>query len=129
MIVDPNDLINPSKLENLVRPALQQMTEWIMADFDYAYQYIADTQPEQGRYNKDYARVCIMRHCLNEGYYMSGYYQKAIDMYSELKGRYSLFKKGDNPYIEQDVYKRQPYYHWKDVESYYREKLDKYQHI
>ena len=22
-----------------------------------------------------------------------------------------------------------PYYHWKDVESYYREKLDKYQHI
>ena len=101
LIVDPNDLINPSKLENLVRPTLQQMTEWIMADFDYAYQYIADTQPEQGRYNKDYARVCIMRHCLNEGYYMSGYYQKAIDMYNELKGRYSLFKKGDNPYIEQ----------------------------
>ena len=32
---------------------------------------------------------------------MSGYYQKAIDMYNELKGRYSLFKKGDNPYIEQ----------------------------
>ena len=101
LIVDPDDLINPSKLENLVRPTLQQMTEWIMADFDYAYQYIADTQPEQGRYNKDYARVCIMRHCLNEGYYMSGYYQKAIDMYNELKGRYSLFKKGDNPYIEQ----------------------------
>ena len=101
LIVDPNDLINPSKLENLVRPTLQQMTEWIMADFEYAYQYIADTQPEQGRYNKDYARVCIMRHCLNEGYYMSGYYQKAIDMYNELKGRYSLFKKGDNPYIEQ----------------------------
>ena len=100
LIVDPDDLINPSKLENLVRPTLQQMTEWIMADFDYAYQYIADTQPEQGRYNKDYARVCIMRHCLNEGYYMSGYYQKAIDMYNELKGRYSLFKKGDNPYIE-----------------------------
>ncbi len=22
-----------------------------------------------------------------------------------------------------------PHYHWKDVESYYREKLDKYQHI
>ena len=101
LIVDPDDLINPSKLENLVRPTLQQMTEWIMADFEYAYQYIADTQPEQGRYNKDYARVCIMRHCLNEGYYMSGYYQKAIDMYNELKGRYSLFKKGDNPYIEQ----------------------------
>ena len=55
-----------------------------MADFDYAYQYIADTQPEQGRYNKDYARVCIMRHCLNEGYYMSGYYQKAIDMYTKV---------------------------------------------
>ena len=27
LIVDPNDLINPSKLENLVRPTLQQMTE------------------------------------------------------------------------------------------------------
>ena len=40
LIVDPNDLINPSKLENLVRPTLQQMTEWIMADFDYAYQYM-----------------------------------------------------------------------------------------
>ena len=27
-----------------------------------------------------------MRHCLNEGYYMPGYYQKAIDMYSEPAG-------------------------------------------
>ena len=101
LIVDPDDLINPSKLENLVRPTLQQMTEWIMADFDYAYQYIADTQPEQGRYNKDYARVCIMRHCLNEGYYMSGYYQKAIDMYNELNtGKYDLFKTGSTPYVD-----------------------------
>lgn len=101
LIVDPNDLINPSKLENLVRPTLQQMTEWIMADFEYAYQYIADTQPEQGRYNKDYARVCIMRHCLNEGYYMSGYYQRAMDMYNELNtGKYDLFRTGSTPYVD-----------------------------
>ena len=101
LIVDPDDLINPSKLENLVRPTLQQMTEWIMADFDYAYQYIADTQPEQGRYNKDYARFCLMKHCLNEGEHMEGYYQRAMDMYNELNtGKYDLFRTGSTPYVD-----------------------------
>lgn len=100
VIVNPEDVTDREKLENLERPALQQMTEWIAADFDYAYQYIADSQSELGRYNKDYARVCIMRHCLNEGSYMPGYYQKAIDMYQELKGRYGLFTTGSNPYAD-----------------------------
>src|SRR5690606_27160567 len=58
------------------------------------------THTEQGRYNKDYARVCIMRHSLNEGYHVPGYYQKAIDMYNELKGKYSLFLKGENAYAD-----------------------------
>ena len=100
LIVNPEDVTNQEKLENLERPTLQQMTEWIMADFDYAYQNIADIQTDRGRYNKDYARVCIMRHCLNEGSYMPDYYQKAIDMYSELKGKYGLFLSGTNPYAD-----------------------------
>ena len=100
LIVDPADVTNKEALENLVRPTLTQMVQWIMDDFQYAYEYIPSVQAEQGRYNKDYARVCIMRHCLNEGYHMEGYYQKAIDMYQELKGKYRLFTKGENPYAD-----------------------------
>lgn len=100
LIVNPDDVSVEEKLKEVERPTLQQMTEWITADFDYAYNNIPEKQEEKGRYNRDYARVCIMRHCLNEGSYMSGYYQKAIDMYNELKGKYSLFNQGDNPYAE-----------------------------
>jgi hypothetical protein len=100
VILNPDDVFNEEALANMERPTLQQMTEWITADFDYAYNNIPETQVEKGRYNKDYTRVCLMRHCLNEGSYMPGYYQKAIDMYNELKGKYSLFKQGSNPYVE-----------------------------
>ena len=31
---------------------------------------------------------------------MDGYYQKALDMYEALKGKYSLFKSGSNPYTD-----------------------------
>jgi hypothetical protein len=100
LIMNPEDVSVEEKLKNVERPSLQQMTEWITADLEYACNHIPEKQAEQGRYNRDYARVYMMRHCLNEGSYMSGYYQKVIDMYDELKGKYSLFKSGANPYAE-----------------------------
>jgi hypothetical protein len=101
-ILDPADVTSEEKLGNLERPTLDQVTTWIMDDFDYAYEHIADTQKDLGRYNKDYARVCIMRHCLNEGYHVSGYYAKALKMYDELKAenKYSLYTAGNNPYVD-----------------------------
>ena len=40
-------------------------------------------------YTRDYARFCLMKHCLNEGEHMEGYYQRAMDMYNELNtGKY-----------------------------------------
>lgn len=100
LIWNPDDVSVEEKLKEVERPTLDQMAQWIYDDFDYALQNIPETQAERGRYNRDYARVCMMRHCLNEGYHISGYYQKAIDMYDELKGKYSLFTKGANPYVE-----------------------------
>ena len=42
-----------------------------------------------------------MKHCLNEGEHMEGYYQRAIDMYNELNtGKYDLFKTGSTPYVD-----------------------------
>lgn len=100
LIWNPEDVSIEEKLKEVERPTLDDMVQKIYEDFDYALQNIPETQIEKGRYNRDYARVCMMRHCLNEGYHVNGYYQKAIDMYNELKGKYSLFKSGDNPYVE-----------------------------
>jgi hypothetical protein len=101
VILNPEDVFNDEKLEDMERPTLQQMTEWITTDFEYAIENIAAVSPERGRYNKDYARVCLMRHCLNEGHYMNGYYQKAIDQYTALKTQgYRLFTQGANPYVD-----------------------------
>lgn len=101
LIVNPEDVENPDALNNAVRPSLDDITEWIYADFDYASRHAPEVQPEKGRFSRDFARVCLMRHCLNEGYHKDGYYQKAIDMYKELNtGKYSLFRKGENPYKE-----------------------------
>ncbi|MDR0429638.1 MAG: RagB/SusD family nutrient uptake outer membrane protein [Tannerellaceae bacterium] len=101
VVLDPADVLNEERLQDMERPALQQMTEWITDDFEYAVENIANFYPEKGRYNKDYARVCLMRHCLNEGGYMPDYYQRAIDLYNELKDSgYSLFTQGANPYVD-----------------------------
>lgn len=101
LIVNTDDLENPDTLNNAVRPSLDDITEWIYDDFDFAAKYAPEIQPEKGRFTRDFARVMLMRHCLNEGYHMNGYYQKALDMYDELNtGRYSLFMQGDNPYKE-----------------------------
>lgn len=103
VILDP-ELVGDIEAENrLIRPTLKEMTEWITADFEFAVANIPDKQSELGRYNKDYARVCLMRHYLNEGSYMPGYYDKAINLYHELNatGKYGLFTSGENPYADQ----------------------------
>lgn len=101
MIVKYEDLTNPEALNNPVRPSLEDISAWIYDDFSFAAQYMPEVQPEKSRFTRDFARVMLMRHCLNEGYHMEGYYQKALDMYNELNtGKYRLFTTGENPYKE-----------------------------
>ena len=98
VIVDPDLVGNIEAEKNMARPSLEQMVEWIYDDFDYARQYMPNTAP-LGRYTADYARFFLMKHCLNEGFY-----DKAIEMYQELKSsekNYGLFTEGANPYVEQ----------------------------
>ena len=101
-IVDKDDINNENALKNLVRPSLDDMTTWIYNDFQYAMENLPDAVKEHGRYTSDYAKFCMMKHCLNEGAHMKGYYEKAMQMYRELSkdNRYSLFTKGDNPYVD-----------------------------
>lgn len=101
-IVDEKDIINEQVLTNLVRPSLDDMTTWIYNDFQFAIDNLPDMVKERGRYTSDYARFCMMKHCLNEGDHMEGYYGKAMQMYRELSrdNRYTLFTKGDSPYID-----------------------------
>ncbi|MDR3269314.1 MAG: RagB/SusD family nutrient uptake outer membrane protein, partial [Tannerella sp.] len=70
VIIDPALVGNVEAEQNLVRPTLEQMAQWIYDDFDYAQQNMSNTAPN-GRYTADYAKVCLMRHCLNEGSYMA----------------------------------------------------------
>jgi len=102
VIIDPSLVGNDEAEQNMERPTLQQMTEWITADFEYAVENMSNSQPH-GRYTADFARYCLMRHCLNEGSYMNGYYDKVIQMYDELKNSgYSLFTEGgSDAYAEQ----------------------------
>lgn len=101
LITNPADVSNTEKLTNAVRPSLDEISRWIYDDFDFAVKNVAEVQTERGRYTADYARVCLMRHCLNEGYHMDGWYKKATELFTELdNGRYSLFMQGTNPYAE-----------------------------
>jgi len=96
VIVDPELVGNIEAEENLVRPTLEEITKLITADFEYAVANMPNNQPN-GRYTADYARFCLMRHCLNEGSYMNGYYDKAIEMYNQLKASdkgYDLYREG-----------------------------------
>ena len=101
-IVDKDDINNENALKNLVRPSLDDMTTWIYNDFQYAMENLPDAVKEHGRYTSDYAKFCMMKHCLNEGAHMKGYYEKAMQMYRELSkdNRYSLFTKRDNSYVD-----------------------------
>ncbi len=101
LIVNPEDVENSEALNNAERPSLDDISQWIYDDFDFAAQYAPETQSDRGRFTRDLARVYLMRHCLNEGSHMSGWYEKAVSLYRELNtGKYSLFKSGTNPYKE-----------------------------
>ncbi|MBN2806790.1 MAG: RagB/SusD family nutrient uptake outer membrane protein [Prolixibacteraceae bacterium] len=102
VIIDPELVGNIEAEQNMVRPSLEQMTEWITADFEFAVANMPNSQPN-GRYTADYARFCLMRHSLNEGSHMDGYYAKAIEMYNQLSASgYTLFRDGgDDAYANQ----------------------------
>ena len=101
VILDPEKVIDPEALSNTVRPSLDEMTQWITDDLEFAAKNAPEVAPDLGRYTRDYARFCLMKHCLNEGEHMEGYYQRAIDMYNELNtGKYDLFKTGSTPYVD-----------------------------
>ena len=101
VIVDPAKVSNQDEEAYLERPSLDVMTQYITDDLLFATQHAPETQSEKGRFTADFARFCLMRHYLNEGSHMDGYYQKAYDMYSQFHGSYSLFDKGENPYADQ----------------------------
>ncbi len=101
LIVNPEDVTNQEALNNAVRPSLDEITQWIYDDFNFAASNMPETQAEKGRFTRDFAKVCLMRHCLNEGYHTEGYYKKAMDLFDELNtGKYRLFTTGENPYKE-----------------------------
>lgn len=101
VIVDASLIGDNDSESKLVRPTLDEMTQYITEDFEFAVSNMVETQAQKGRYTADYARFCLMRHYLNEGYHVNGYYQKAYDLFSQFKGGYSLFTSGSNPYAEQ----------------------------
>lgn len=104
LILDPEKTADNEALFDFARPTLDEMSKWITDDFECAILYVPekDNVSEKGRYTKDFARFNLMRHCLNEGYHMDGYYQRAIELYNEMNGKYSLFRGGvSNSYWEQ----------------------------
>ena len=101
VLVDPEKINDQEALNNAVRPSLDDYSDWVYEDFDFAAKYAPEIQADRGRFTRDLARVYLMRHCLNEGYHKEGYYQRALDMYNELNtGKYKLFTQGENPYKE-----------------------------
>ena len=102
VIIDPTLVSDENAEENMVRPTLEQMAGWIKDDFEFAAANMSNTAPK-GRYTSDYAKFCLMRHCLNEGSYMTGYYDRAIELFGELSNSgYSLFTKdGADAYANQ----------------------------
>lgn len=91
VILDPAKVTDSEALSNLVRPTLDEMTQYITTDLEFAVSNMKSVQAEKGRYTADYARFMLMKHYLNEGGHVTGYYQKAIDMKSSFTGTYSLF--------------------------------------
>lgn len=100
VIIDPALVDDEEALKNWARPTLDQMCKYIEDDFTFAVENIPEKQPQSGRYNRDYARFWLMRHCLNEGGHVAGDYQKAYDLYDQFTGGYHLFTTGDNPFQE-----------------------------
>ena len=103
VIVDPEKVFDDEAQRNTTRPTLDEMCGYIYDDLLFAARHAPEVQTEKGRYTRDYARFCLMRHCLNEGSHMPGYYDMGLEMFSELEGKYHLFTQGDNPCA--DLYK------------------------
>lgn len=103
VILDPALVFDDMAQRTTVRPTLEQMCSYVYDDLSYAAENAPEIQTDKGRYTRDYARFCLMRHCLNEGSHMTGYYDKGLQMFNELKGKYELFKGGANPCA--DLYK------------------------
>lgn len=101
VLLDPAKVGDSEEEAKQVRPTLDEFTQYITDDLEYAASHMVETQSEKGRYTADYARFCLMRHYLNEGYHMNGYYQKAYDMFNQFHHTYSLFMDGENPYADQ----------------------------
>lgn len=101
VILDPALVGNAEAESDWSRPSLAEMAGYIADDLEYAAGNMRESQPVKGRYTADYARVFLMRHYLNEGSHMDGYYKKAYDLYNEFTGGYELFKAGENPYADQ----------------------------
>ena len=105
-VTDPEKVKDTDELNDYRRPSLKEAAELITSDLENAVRYVPayEEVTEKGRYNKDFARFLLMHHYLNEGYYMDGYYAKAIEMYKELKtsaAGYGLYVNGSNPFQEQ----------------------------
>lgn len=105
-VTDPDKVKDTDALNDYRRPTLKEAAEQIASDLENAVLYAPawEEVTEKGRYSKDFARFLLMHHYLNEGYYMDGYYAKAIAAYDELKASaagYALFKTGSNPFQEQ----------------------------
>lgn len=101
LILDPALVDSDDAQKNLVRPTLEEMAQWIYDDIDTAIGMLPETVSEPGRYTADYARFCLMKHCLNEGEHMEGWYERGLALYDELNtGKYSLLTTGDNPFMK-----------------------------
>ena len=101
VILNPELVDNEEAQQNVVRPSQDEMAQWIHDDMVRAVKNLPETVAEKGRYTADYARFCLMKHCLNEGDHMEGWYEEGLQMYEELnKGKYSLVKGGTgNPFL------------------------------
>lgn len=96
VILDPKLVGNNEAEQNLARPTLEQMDGWITDDFVFAVANMTNDVPK-GRYTANYAKFCLMKHYLNEGSTMAGYYDKAISIYQDLKNAgYGLYTAGGN---------------------------------
>ena len=103
-ILDPNQVSSESAQQNIVRPTLDEMSQWIYDDIKKAISLLPETVSEKGRYTADYARFCLMKHCLNEGEHMPGWYEEGLDMFDLLNnGKYDLVRTGSstvpNPFL------------------------------
>lgn len=101
VLLDPALIDNEEAQQNLVRPTIDEMSQWIYDDIQKAIDNLPESVDQKGRYTKDYARFCMMKHCLNEGDHMPGWYEKGLSIYDDLNtGKYSLVTASEgNPFL------------------------------